>query len=76
MVAIKSHSEHAVAFKELEESIKATERGQQELKTWEREVEAWELDRSQPNPFVSRVSRMLLLSSLVCSRVDINRLQR
>ncbi|KAG1821349.1 hypothetical protein EV424DRAFT_1511830 [Suillus variegatus] len=54
--AIKAEKEHQHALAELEESVQQSDLGAALLTTWTSEVVAWELDRSKPNLFESRIT--------------------
>ncbi|KAG1855622.1 hypothetical protein F4604DRAFT_1932270 [Suillus subluteus] len=49
--AVKAMHEHRLAFEELENSIRESDLGVSSLATWKAEIEAWETDHTNPNPF-------------------------
>ncbi|KAG2047143.1 hypothetical protein BDR06DRAFT_976975 [Suillus hirtellus] len=56
--AIIAEKEHHLALWELESSINDSEVGAASLAAWRMEIEAWEMDRLQPNPFQRRVGKV------------------
>ncbi|KAG2151533.1 hypothetical protein DEU56DRAFT_869093 [Suillus clintonianus] len=58
--ALPELSEHEVALDDLEEGLK--EEYSEALSRWKEEVEAWEQDPSQPNPYERSVERITLAS--------------
>ncbi|KAF8430758.1 hypothetical protein L210DRAFT_3614605 [Boletus edulis BED1] len=62
IAAIKGRAVHHEALQELEGSIEAMVEGKMELEKWTCEIEAWEADKSKPNPMESKVT--LTLSSV------------
>ncbi|KAG2058703.1 hypothetical protein BDR06DRAFT_980165 [Suillus hirtellus] len=58
MEAVITEKEHHLALWELKSSINDSEVGAASLAAWRMEIEAWEMDRSQPNPFQRRVGAM------------------
>ncbi|KAG1889045.1 uncharacterized protein F5891DRAFT_1131886 [Suillus fuscotomentosus] len=56
--AVIAQKEHRLALWELESSINDSEVGAASLAAWRTEIEAWEMDCSQPNPFQRRVGAM------------------
>ncbi|KAG1792867.1 hypothetical protein EV424DRAFT_1475732 [Suillus variegatus] len=57
-VAVASEKEHRHALHDFQGSITESEAGVASLSVWRAEIEAWEMDHSQPNPFQSRVATM------------------
>ncbi|KAG1897935.1 uncharacterized protein F5891DRAFT_1129642 [Suillus fuscotomentosus] len=56
--AVASKKEHRCALHDFQGSITESEVGAASLSIWRAEIEAWEIDHSQPNPFQSRVATM------------------
>ncbi|KAG1881536.1 hypothetical protein C8R48DRAFT_783640 [Suillus tomentosus] len=56
--AVASEKEHRCALHNFQGSITESEVGAASLSVWRAEIEAWEIDHSQPNPFQSRVATM------------------
>ncbi|KAG2144653.1 uncharacterized protein EDB93DRAFT_1241226 [Suillus bovinus] len=56
--AVVSEKEHRLALHDFQSSITESELGAASLSVWRTEIEAWEMDHSQPNPFQSRVATM------------------
>ncbi|KAG0692078.1 hypothetical protein DFH29DRAFT_985953 [Suillus ampliporus] len=54
--AVVSEKEHRHALHNFQSSITESEVGAASLSVWRAEIEAWEIDHSQPNPFQSRVA--------------------
>ncbi|KAG2117119.1 uncharacterized protein F5147DRAFT_742928 [Suillus discolor] len=54
--AVEAEKDHRAALQELEGSIESSEVGTASITEWRNEVEAWEADRTKPNPFDSRVT--------------------
>ncbi|KAG1719439.1 uncharacterized protein EDB91DRAFT_1240601 [Suillus paluster] len=74
--AIVAEKEHRLALWELESSINDSEVGAASLAAWRTEIEAWEMDRSQCNPFQPRVGAMTQASvRLELAQRDANELE-
>ncbi|KAG2122214.1 hypothetical protein DEU56DRAFT_873634 [Suillus clintonianus] len=56
--AVGAEQEHRIALSELEGSIRESELGASSLAEWREEIETWEVDHTQPNPFERRVDTM------------------
>ncbi|KAG2338216.1 hypothetical protein BDR05DRAFT_1004450 [Suillus weaverae] len=56
--AVASEKEHRLALHNFQSSITESELGAASLFVWWTEIEAWEMDHSQPNLFQSRVATM------------------
>lgn len=67
--AVVAEKEHRLALSELESSINDSEVGAASLAAWRTEIEAWEMDHSQCNPFQRRVGGELFCIMLThCSQ--------
>jgi hypothetical protein len=53
---VKGRVVHREALQELKASIEAMVEGKMELEKWTCEIEAWEADKSKPNPLESKVT--------------------
>ncbi|KAG1747183.1 uncharacterized protein EDB91DRAFT_1235939 [Suillus paluster] len=75
-LAIVAEKEHRLALWELESSINDSEVGAASLAAWRTEIEAWEMDCSQCNPFQPRVGAMTQASvRLELAQRDANELE-
>jgi hypothetical protein len=71
--AVVAEKEHRLALWELERSINDSEVGAASLAAWRTEIEAWEMDRSQCNPFQPRVGGEFFFMMLsYCSQLHSN----
>ncbi|KAG1823881.1 uncharacterized protein BJ212DRAFT_1476730 [Suillus subaureus] len=58
--ALKAAEDHKLVFSKLEASIRELDLGVSSLATWKAEIEAWEIDHTNLNPFERRVDVMTL----------------